>query len=102
MIGGRSSGLPPIFFERLARRGRARESAARESRLRAADFLLYNVSLPSNQSSVTAMFDTILPAPPDSILGLTEAWKADPNPLKVNLGVGVYKDATATRRSLHR
>jgi len=38
------------------------------------------------------MFDTILAAPPDSILGLTEAWKADPNPLKVNLGVGVYKD----------
>jgi aspartate/tyrosine/aromatic aminotransferase len=38
------------------------------------------------------MFDTILPAPPDSILGLTDAWKNDPNPLKVNLGVGVYKD----------
>ncbi len=40
------------------------------------------------------MFDTILPAPPDSILGLTDAWKSDPNPLKVNLGVGVYKDAS--------
>lgn len=38
------------------------------------------------------MFDTIQPAPPDSILGLTDAWKNDPNPLKVNLGVGVYKD----------
>jgi len=38
------------------------------------------------------MFDSILPAPPDSILGLTDAWKNDPNPLKVNLGVGVYKD----------
>lgn len=38
------------------------------------------------------MFETILPAPPDAILGLTDAWKADPNPLKVNLGVGVYKD----------
>ncbi|KAB2641763.1 MAG: aspartate/tyrosine/aromatic aminotransferase [Verrucomicrobia bacterium] len=40
------------------------------------------------------MFDTILPAPPDSILGLTDSWKSDPNPLKVNLGVGVYKDAS--------
>ena len=40
------------------------------------------------------MFDTILPAPPDSILGLTDAWRKDPNPLKVNLGVGVYKDPT--------
>lgn len=38
------------------------------------------------------MFDSILPAPPDAILGLTDAWKKDPNPLKVNLGVGVYKD----------
>ena len=38
------------------------------------------------------MFNTLLPAPPDSILGLTDAWKKDPNPLKVNLGVGVYKD----------
>jgi aspartate/tyrosine/aromatic aminotransferase len=39
------------------------------------------------------MFDSLPAAPPDSILGLTEAWKRDPNPLKVNLGVGVYKDA---------
>ena len=38
------------------------------------------------------MFDAIPAAPPDSILGLTDAWRADPNPLKVNLGVGVYKD----------
>lgn len=38
------------------------------------------------------MFESIQPAPPDSILGLTEAWKKDPNPGKVNLGVGVYKD----------
>ena len=38
------------------------------------------------------MFDTLSPAPPDAILGLTEAWKSDPNPLKVNLGVGVFKD----------
>lgn len=38
------------------------------------------------------MFEAITPAPPDAILGLTEAWKNDPNPLKVNLGVGVFKD----------
>ena len=38
------------------------------------------------------MFQNIQAAPPDSILGLTEAWKNDPNPRKVNLGVGVYKD----------
>lgn len=39
------------------------------------------------------MFAKITPAPPDSILGLTEAWKNDPNPNKINLGVGVFKDA---------
>jgi aspartate/tyrosine/aromatic aminotransferase len=38
------------------------------------------------------MFNTLPAAPPDSILGLTDAWKNDPNPLKVNLGVGVFKD----------
>lgn len=39
------------------------------------------------------MFDTITPAPPDAILGLTEAFKKDSNPRKTNLAVGVYKDA---------
>lgn len=38
------------------------------------------------------MFEHVQPAPPDPILGLTEAWKNDPNPDKINLGVGVYKD----------
>src|SRR5437879_12337563 len=31
-------------------------------------------------------------APRDAILGLTETYVADPNPKKVNLGVGVYYD----------
>ena len=39
------------------------------------------------------MFDSIIPAPPDAILGLTEAFKKDSNPRKTNLAVGVYKDA---------
>lgn len=39
------------------------------------------------------MFETVQPAPPDPILGLTEAFNADENPEKINLGVGVYKDA---------
>ena len=38
------------------------------------------------------MFEQFTPAPPDAILGLTEAFKKDPNPNKINLGVGVYKD----------
>ncbi len=40
------------------------------------------------------MFETIVAAPPDPILGLTEAFKKDKNTNKVNLGVGVYKDAS--------
>ncbi len=40
------------------------------------------------------MFDSIQPAPPDAILGLTEAFKEDTRDNKINLGVGVYKDAT--------
>jgi aspartate/tyrosine/aromatic aminotransferase len=39
------------------------------------------------------MFEKIEPAPSDPILGLTEAFKADPNPKKINLSVGVYQDA---------
>lgn len=39
------------------------------------------------------MLDRLEMAPPDPILGLTEAFKKDPSPQKINLGVGVYKDA---------
>lgn len=38
------------------------------------------------------MWKNIDAAPADSILGLTDAFKKDTNPNKVNLGVGVYKD----------
>lgn len=38
------------------------------------------------------MFENLEMAPPDAILGLTEAYKRDPHPAKINLGVGVYKD----------
>ncbi len=38
------------------------------------------------------MWKEIEPAPADAILGLTEAFKKDNNPKKVNLGVGVYED----------
>lgn len=42
------------------------------------------------------MWKEVEPAPADAILGLTEAFKKDANPLKVNLGVGVYKDDRGT------
>ena len=34
------------------------------------------------------------PLPSDPILGLLSAYRQDPNPAKVDLGVGVYKDPT--------
>ena len=37
-------------------------------------------------------FSAVTLAPADPILGLTEAFVADKNPKKVNLGVGVYQD----------
>ncbi|MFN3150533.1 aromatic amino acid transaminase [Bremerella sp.] len=38
------------------------------------------------------MFQHVETAPPDAILGLNEAFRNDPNPEKINLSVGVYKD----------
>jgi aromatic-amino-acid transaminase len=42
----------------------------------------------------TSPFSEVPLAPPDPILGLTEAFVADKNPKKVNLGVGAYLDET--------
>ena len=39
------------------------------------------------------MFEKIERVPGDAILGLIEAYNQDPNPQKVDLGVGVYRDA---------
>ncbi|MEM9364492.1 MAG: amino acid aminotransferase [Planctomycetota bacterium] len=50
-------------------------------------------SLPVQRSS---RFESVQPAPPDAILGLTEAFKADPRKDKLNLTVGVYQDETGT------
>jgi aspartate/tyrosine/aromatic aminotransferase len=42
------------------------------------------------------MFEKLEMAPPDAILGLTDAFRKDSNPKKINLGVGVYKDEKNT------
>src|ERR1700730_19223796 len=38
------------------------------------------------------MFERLEPVIPDPILGLMAAFRADPDPRKVDLGVGVYRD----------
>src|SRR5689334_4122538 len=40
----------------------------------------------------SSLFARVEMAPTDPILGVTEAYHNDPNPNKVNLGVGVYTD----------
>jgi aspartate/tyrosine/aromatic aminotransferase len=50
------------------------------------------------------MFEQTKTAPPDPILGLTEAFNRDPNPDKINLSVGVYQDdsgATPVLATVH-
>ncbi len=41
-----------------------------------------------------SLFSHVSAAPPDAIYHLTTACNMDPNPQKLNLGVGVYKDAS--------
>lgn len=40
------------------------------------------------------MLETLAAAPPDPILGLTDAFQQDPRAEKINLTIGVYRDAT--------
>jgi aromatic-amino-acid transaminase len=42
--------------------------------------------------AAASLFSNVEMAPKDPILGVNEAFNADPNPAKVNLGVGVYTD----------
>jgi aromatic-amino-acid transaminase len=45
---------------------------------------------------MSSLFAAVEMAPRDPILGLNEQFNADPNPAKVNLGVGVYYDDNGT------
>lgn len=42
--------------------------------------------------STSAWWKTVEPAPKDPILGVTEAFLADKDPIKVNVGVGAYRN----------
>ncbi|TVU35034.1 hypothetical protein EJB05_16900 [Eragrostis curvula] len=48
-------------------------------------------SSPTMASQVASVFAGIAQAPEDPILGVTVAFNKDPNPNKVNLGVGAYR-----------
>ncbi|KAL5550659.1 hypothetical protein UlMin_000835 [Ulmus minor] len=56
----------------------------------AANFTKRTIS--SSARSINGWFDHVKPAPKDPIVGVSEAFLADPSPNKINLGVGAYRD----------
>ena len=46
------------------------------------------------------MFELLDTLPPDPILGLMGAYRADPHPQKIDLGVGVYRASSWVRMSV--
>ena len=42
------------------------------------------------------MFDSLSPQPPDKIIQLIQLFRDDPREQKIDLGVGVYRDASGT------
>jgi aromatic-amino-acid transaminase len=54
--------------------------------------LSFPTGIQMNAPATASMFGSVQLAPRDPILGITEAFNADTNPRKVNLGVGVYCD----------
>ncbi|ELU14716.1 hypothetical protein CAPTEDRAFT_158431 [Capitella teleta] len=49
-------------------------------------------ALAATQTRSTGWWSNVEMGPPDAILGVTEAFKKDTNPKKINLGVGAYRD----------
>ncbi|ORY78870.1 pyridoxal phosphate-dependent transferase [Leucosporidium creatinivorum] len=72
-------------------RQRAREVESRE-RLRRERWTASPALIPQATRFASA-WSQVKAGPPDAILGVTEAFKADKSPVKINLGVGAYRDA---------
>ncbi|KAK7055019.1 Aspartate aminotransferase, mitochondrial [Halocaridina rubra] len=57
------------------------------------NFVRHNYGVLQNISSrASSWWSGVEMGPPDAILGVTEAFKRDTNPKKMNLGVGAYRD----------
>lgn len=70
------------------------EMALRQTSVIAARYVALcsrGISSSSNRNSA-AWWDGVEMGPPDPILGVTEAYKKDSNPQKINLGAGSYRD----------
>ena len=53
---------------------------------------LAKLSSAATSTAIKSVWSAVPLGPPDAILGITEAFKADPAPEKINLGVGAYRD----------
>jgi len=53
---------------------------------------IHNECAGTMQIRCGSWFSNVEMGPPDAILGVSEAYKACPNPNKINLGVGAYRD----------
>ena len=68
------------------------------SLFQSSSFLVFSTCMKSICSSFSlvvvfrAWWTNVEMGPPDAILGVTEAFKKDTNPNKINLGVGAYRD----------
>ena len=49
-------------------------------------------SAPTKRIAQASTFANVKEGPPDAILGITEAFKKDSFPEKINLGVGAYRE----------
>eukprot|EP00892_Ulva_mutabilis_P012667 jgi/Ulvmu1/9773/UM056_0013.1 len=72
--------------QRLARLNNHLHSGADDN------MVMFERNCTSAGSSTPALYGHVSMAPPDPILGLNEAFKADSSPNKLNLGVGAYRD----------
>lgn len=75
-----------------ARRASATRAHVRRWPVRIGEFVRDTLSPSSTGHTAVSLFASVELVPGDPILGMTEAYNADPRPGKVNLGVGIYYD----------
>ncbi|CAG0917706.1 unnamed protein product [Notodromas monacha] len=63
-----------------------------QARLRDRSLMQRDIASVSGPGRMSAWWNDVEMGPPDAILGVTEAFKRDTNPKKINLGVGAYRD----------
>lgn len=52
-----------------------------------------STDIASARAAAGVLFDGLLPQPPDAVLAVSKMYREDPRPTKIDVGVGVYKDA---------